>query len=327
MLPKLSIIIIILLLIAGCSKEVFDYSKLEAFDDLHSSISRYSASIESRNINWDSLGIEYRANISERMTESEYFETISKLLQEFRDPHIWLLTPFESMYTIEHLEYLKNYDEAITNIYLSGLEVHNSNIKSAFINDSIGYLFCADFKGDEELNDEAYTSVLNRFSDTKGLIIDLRINDGGSVYNAQNLLNKLSNERVLWHTTQNRTLNGFDDKFEWFIEPDPDIFYPNKVIVLNGRFTISAGERFAIGAKLLDNLTVIGDTTANTQGSVMGREMLNGWKYTLTFEKCLSPNGLNYAGIGIPPDEYINFDNSISDNRDYILERAIELLE
>ncbi|MEM6966877.1 MAG: hypothetical protein AAF573_19085, partial [Bacteroidota bacterium] len=157
MLPKLSIIIILLLFVR-CSKDVFDYNKLKAFDDLHSSISRYSASIESRNINWDSLGIAYRANISEGMTEREYFETISKLLQEFRDPHIWLLTPFESMYSIEHLGYEKNYDEAITNNYLSGLEVHNSKIKSAFINDSIGYLFCADFEGDEELNDEIYTS-------------------------------------------------------------------------------------------------------------------------------------------------------------------------
>ncbi len=74
-------------------------------------------------------------------------------------------------------------------------------------------------------------------------------------------------------------------------------------------------------------MTIIGDTTANTQGSVMGREMLNGWKYTLTFEKCLAPNGVNYAGTGIPPDEHINFENSLSDNRDHILERAIELLE
>ena len=326
MLSKLSTLII-LLLIAGCSKEVFDYSKVETFDELHKSVSRYSASIESRNIKWDSLGIEYRATISEEMTDQAYFETISELLQKFRDPHIWLLTPFESMYTIEHLGYEKNYNESITNTYLSDIEIHNTKITSAFINDSIGYLFCADFKGNEKINNEIYTSVFSKFSDTKGLIIDLRINDGGSVYNAQNLLSKLSNQRILWHTTQNRTLNGFDDKFEWFIEPDPNIFYPNKVVVLNGRFTVSAGERFSIGAKLLDNLTILGDTTANTQGSVMGREMLNGWKYTLTFEKCLAPNGINYAGMGIPPDEYIDFDNSDLKNIDSILEKAIELLK
>lgn len=50
MFPKLSIITIVLLTL-GCNKENFDYNKLESFDDLHNSISRYSASIESRNLN------------------------------------------------------------------------------------------------------------------------------------------------------------------------------------------------------------------------------------------------------------------------------------
>ena len=326
MLYKLSTIVSVLLIL-GCSKETFNYNKLEAYDDLHKSISRYSASIESREINWDSLGTIYRSNIFESMTEGEYFEEISDLLKEFRDPHIWVFTPFDSLYSIDHLGYSKNYISIIVEPYLKDIEIHSNKIKSAFINDSIGYVFCKDFKGDENVNNKIYTTIINKFSNTKGLIIDLRINDGGSVYNAQNLLNKFSEERILWHTTQNRTLDGFDEKFEWFIEPDINTFYPQKVVVLNGRFTISAGERFAMGAKLIDNLTIVGDTTANTQGSVMGREMLNGWKYTLTFEKCLDPDGVNYAGIGIPPDEYINFDNSFSNDRDHILERAIELLE
>lgn len=326
MLSKLSILIPLFLVI-GCTKDVLNYSKLESFDDLNKSITRYSASIESRNVNWENLGIEYRSSISEEMTEREYFNVVSELLQEFRDPHIWLLSPFDSMYTIDNLGYEKNYDESIVSKYLLDLEAHSSSIRSAFINDTIGYLSCADFKGDEGFNNKVYASILTKFSNTKGIIIDLRVNDGGSVYNAQNLLNKLSNQRRLWHTTENRTLNGFDEKYEWYIEPDPDVSYSDKVIVLSGRYTISAGERFAMGAKLLDNITILGDTTANTQGSVMGREMLNGWIYTMTFEKCLSPTGVNYAGVGIPPDEFIGFGNSVLENKDYVLERAIELID
>jgi len=325
MLYKLSIIISVFL-ISGCSKDTFNYNKLEAYDDLHESIARYSASIESRNINWDSLGSVYRPIISENMTESEYFEEVSELLKEFRDPHVWLLTPLDSLYTIDHLGYTKNYNAALTDTYLNNIEKHNTQIISAYINDSIGYIFCADFKGDEHTNNEIYTTIINKLSNTKGLIIDLRINDGGSVYNAQNLLNKFADSKTLWHTTQNKTLDGFDEKHEWYIEPDKVATYPNNVVILNGRFTVSAGERFAIGAKLLDNLIILGDTTANTQGSVMGREMLNGWKYTLTFEKCLAPNGVNYGGLGIPPDEFVSYGSSILDNRDYLLERAIEIL-
>lgn len=326
MLPKLSIIVVALLLL-GCGKTTFTYSKFDAYDDLERSITRYSASIESRQINWDSISTLHRDLISESMTEQEYFEAISDLLITFQDPHVWLLAPFDSMYSIQQMGYSKNYSSALTDTYLRDVQFHSPQITSAFIQDSIGYLFCQDFKGDQLTNAAIYAQVINRFSNTKGLIIDLRVNDGGSVYNAHNLLNKFTDQKLLWHTTQNRTSEGFDQPFEWFIEPDLASHYPHKVIVLNGRFTISAGERFAIGAKLIDQLTIIGDTTANTQGSVMGREMLNGWKYTLTFEKCLNPDGINFAGKGIPPDEYRSFEGAEAANRDFILERAIELLE
>ncbi|MEO1436405.1 MAG: S41 family peptidase [Bacteroidota bacterium] len=315
------------LLLIGCSKSDFEYSKVEAFEDLQESIARYSASIDSRNVNWDSLVAEFRVLISESQSEEAYFETLSELLLAFRDPHIWLLSPFRSLYSIDHLGYTRNYDESLAHSYLSEIIFHAPEMHSGFINDSIGYLFCADFRGNINANNDIYRSAINRFSNTKGIILDLRVNDGGSVYNAQNLLNKFTDDRRLWHSTQNRTLDGFDEPYEWSIEPDQTSSYDKPVIVLTGRYTINAGERFAIGAKQLDHLTIIGDTTANTQGSVMGREMLNGWTYTLTFEKCLDPNGVNYAGVGIPPDESVAFEGSLLDKRDYILERAIELLE
>ncbi len=324
MLPKLSILIGLLLLF-GCDQDPLDYNKQASFDDLHASMARYAASIDSRQVNWDSIGSVYRSAVSEEMTEAAFFGVVSDLLLTLRDPHVQLHAPFESMYTVERLGYVKNYDEFVTSTYLSEVIAHNSIIRSAFVNDTIGYLFCADFKGDVATSNEIYEAVIDRFSDTRGLIIDLRVNDGGSVYNAQNLLGKFALERQLWHTTQNRTVAGFDDKFEWYIEPDVAYYYPHPVMVLNGRFTISAGERFAIGAQRLSKLTIIGDTTANTQGSVMGREMLNGWTYTLTFERCLSPEGINYGGVGIPPDYYLEAEVAIHNGRDLILEKAIDL--
>ncbi|MFK7937217.1 MAG: S41 family peptidase [Saprospiraceae bacterium] len=324
---NISFLVVFLLLLFGCSRETFVYDKAATFDELHQSIAKYSASIESRQIAWDEIGDKYRTEVAENLNETAYFALLQEMLLEFRDPHVWMFAPFDTLYSIEHLGYTKNYVESVTARYLTQVEQHSPQIQSGMINDSIGYLFCADFKGDVAANNEIYRQVFTKFSDTKGLIIDLRVNDGGSVYNAQNLLAKLTNEQRLWHTTQNRTLTGFDEKYEWYIEPDPEIYYAQPVVVLNGRFTISAGERFAVGATLLENVTIVGDTTANTQGSVMGREMLNGWTYTLTFEKCLAPDGMNYAGIGVPPDYFIAAENAILGGQDLILERGLELLE
>ena len=126
------------------------------------------------------------------------------------------------MFTIDFLGYKNNYnDSLLNNKYLTDVKSHNSVIKSGFINDSIGYLACKDFQGDLSNNNQIYISALEKLKDTKGLIIDLRFNDGGSVYNARNLLNKFTSRQVLWHTTQNRTLmvlmnlmNGFYSKIQ-----------------------------------------------------------------------------------------------------------------
>ncbi len=324
MLSKLSILISVILFL-GCRSNNLEYSKKEAFDELTQSVSRYSASIDSREINWDSLVEHYDSRVNEDLSEKEFFELIMDMLLEFRDPHVHLISSFDTMYSIDYLGYSRNNDELVTSQYISNIVTHSTNIKSGYINDSLGYLFCSDFKGDLNINNDIYESIISQFSETKGLILDFRVNDGGSVYNAQNLLNKFTAQRTLWHTTQNRNLNGFDDKYEWYLDPDPVIFYPNKIVVLNGRYTISAGERFAIGAKILDNIEIVGDTTSNTQGSVLGREMINGWKYNLTFEKCLDPNGINYGGKGIPPDHLINSNNAFINNRDNVLEKAIKL--
>ncbi|MEQ9168435.1 MAG: S41 family peptidase [Fulvivirga sp.] len=326
MLSKLSFLIILLFLVS-CQEQVDPSNKLAVYDELCTSIAKYSASIEARNVNWDSLTLAYRLSISNSLSEDEYFEIVGELLRNFKDPHVWLIAPKQSMYTIDYLNYERNFSkELILSQYIEQLATYNSSIFTGMISGSIGYVFCANFKGDVTATNRIFSDIIERFENTKGLIIDLRINDGGNVYNAQNLLNKLTQKRSLWHTTQNKTKNGLDRPYEWHIEPDNTSNYKNKVVVLTGRYTVSAGERFVIGAKLLDHVTIVGDTTANTQGSVMGREMLNGWQYTFTFEKVLDAKGVNHAGVGIAPDCYIPSNETIIKNNDQAIERAIEII-
>ena len=315
------------LCILSCQETIHPYDKVATYNDLCASISRYSASIETRKIDWDSLCEVYHPIVSNDLSDEHFFELTGELLRHFRDPHVWLISPEQRMYTIDFLNYVQNFNnQVVISHYLNGIERHSSTILSGKISDNIGYLYCTDFKGDVKRNNAIYTEVIQKFRNSKGLIIDLRANDGGSVYNAQRLLNKFTPERNLWHITQNRTIDGFDEPYEWYIEPDEQGVYLQPVIVLTGRYTISAGERFAIGAKLLDHVILVGDTTANTQGSIIGREMLNGWQYTFTFEQVLSASRVNYAGIGIGPDYYIAPALTISGTKDLAIEKAIEII-
>lgn len=289
-------------------------------EDLCESLERYSVSIWRPGIDYQEVKTEYLSASTSEMSETAFFNQTKDFLLHFSDPHIWLNAPFEDMYSIDYLGYTKNINfTTIVHHYLENIQYHTSSIVSGTINDSIAYLCLFDFKGD---NSELYHSIIDGFSDKSGLIIDVRDNNGGNVYNAQSVLNKLADEKKLWHSTQNRTTNGLDDPYWWYIEPEDEPF-TKKVIVLTGRYTISAGERFVLGANTLSHVINIGDTTANTQGSVMGRELLNGWKYSFTFEKVLDANGASYEGIGISPDIY--FQSNILDfsTSDPILEEAL----
>ncbi len=332
MLPKLPILnylICCLLLCTACNKASNEpYDKVAAFEDLWSSFNRYSASIDARNLDWSGLRAQYLPLVNNDMSATAYFELMSQFLLAIRDPHVHLISPTRAMYTIDYLNYRRNINFNLTEQnYLQSVERHSASIVSATINDSIAYLYASDFKGDRETVAAIYKEIIQKQQSKKALIIDLRENDGGSVYNAQSLLNRIAPERKLWHTTENKTLGGFDEKFNWYFEPTTPSFKNKKIIVLIGRYTISAGERFSIGANLLDHVTTLGDTTANTQGSVMGREMLNGWKYTLTFERCLAPDGTNYGGVGIAPDIYVPTLSLDLNTEDALLEKAIELVE
>ncbi|MEM6298203.1 MAG: S41 family peptidase [Bacteroidota bacterium] len=323
MRPSLPFLIFFLWL-TSCTEDSKNYSKRKAFDDLVSGVARYSASIETRNVNWDSLTAVYGAQVDENIGEMAFFELTAELLRHFRDPHVWLLSPSREMYTIKHLEYAQNFDEAFLDQYVRDWQTHTPTIRTGIIDGNIGYLLCTSFQGDVDTNNQGYQAAIQRLQTTDGLIIDIRPNGGGNAYNAQNLLNKITDEKRIWHITQNKVHDGFDTPYTWRMQPDPEVLYNEQVVVLAGRYTISAGERFCIGAKALPKVTLVGDTTANTQGSIMAREMLNGWTYTLTFEKVTDAQGVNYGGIGVPPDVYIA--PTLADGNDVTLAYAISVL-
>lgn len=73
-------------------------------------------------------------------------------------------------------------------------------------------------------------------------------------------------------------------------------------MVLTDRYTISAGERTVMALREFPTVTVVGDTTSGAHGTMIGRELANGWFYSLVPQKVLMSDEKSYEGIGIAPD-------------------------
>ncbi len=80
--------------------------------------------------------------------------------------------------------------------------------------------------------------------------------------------------------------------------------------------------------KTLPYVTVLGDTTNGAHGTMIGRELANGWFYSLVPQEVELSDGKSYEGIGLAPDIYIqNTPAEILAGSDKVLELAIDKLK
>ncbi|MEX0985872.1 MAG: S41 family peptidase [Bacteroidales bacterium] len=174
-----------------------------------------------------------------------------------------------------------------------------------------------------------FNDFLEKYTDADGYIVDLRHNKGGNFTYCFSEMGKLTDrERFVFRskTKNGKGTNDYTPWKEWYIEPSGE--YINKpIVVLTDRFTISAGERVVMAFNTLPNVVTMGDTTNGAHGTMIGRELANGWYYTLVPQKVELYDGKSYEGIGLVPDVVVRNDISeISSGIDRTLQAAINEL-
>ncbi len=302
------------------------------FDHLWASFNAEYALFEERNVYWDSLYNEFRPMIIPETNDDELFSILSELLASLDDGHVSLTAPgrevfFSNKYRREligdelfNIPLIKNYLE-------EGFKVgaEDSYIYGKIKNENIAYIFF-DFVGENfiKLND-----FLAEYENANGFIVDFRHNTGGDFTYCLSEMGRLTSQsRFVFRSKTKNGIgkNDFTPWKEWDIKPKEE--YINKpIVVLSDRFTISAGERAVMAFKTLPNVTVLGDTTNGAHGTMIGRELANGWFYSLVPQKVEMFDGISYEGIGLAPDVYIqNTSADISAGSDKVLELAIDKL-
>jgi C-terminal peptidase prc len=190
--------------------------------------------------------------------------------------------------------------------------------ESYFITSDIAYLsFNAFQPGDLQfvLHD------LNKVFDSKGLIIDLRGNDGGSIEAMKKLLGRFISERKQYGKFCNRNSETLD-----YIEPDEEK-YKGEMVVLIDEMSISGAENMAGIIQNWEIEKVIGNQSPG--------QMLVGEAFILNDSIVLSvptykleyTNGKNPENNGINPDYTVSLKREdLIEGKDTQLEFAIDYL-
>ncbi|HDL18613.1 MAG TPA: peptidase S41, partial [Bacteroidetes bacterium] len=159
----------------------------------------------------------------------------------------------------------------------------------------------------------------------------VRDNGGGNSGFAKIIVNRFADNKRQVSFVRYRNgpdHDNFTDYIPQYIFPEGKRQYTKPVAVLTNRKSFSATEYFVLAMRTLPHVTIIGDTTGGGSGIPISRELPNGWAYRLPRSMQLTPDSVNYEGIGLAP--YIFVVNPYTDkifSTDTQLVRAVHFLE
>ncbi|TDT29351.1 tricorn protease-like protein [Streptomyces sp. BK208] len=209
----------------------------------------------------------------------------------------------------------------------------------------LGYLRVSGFGGYTG-DDPSYTAQLRELDaalDTvftvdrahrlRGLIIDLRVNGGGSDALGVHLAGRLTDTPYTAYAKRVRN-DPHDPARRTAPEPVPVLPSPaprftGPVAVLTGGSTFSAGETFTQALMARPGRTLrIGQATQGLFSDVMHRYLPNGMNAWLPNEEFLDAAGRTYDGTGIPPHlvEPVFTAQEFAEGRDSAFDRAVNAL-
>ena len=206
----------------------------------------------------------------------------------------------------------------------------------------IGYLRIHSFSGysnDRDFVkqlDALETALDNIFADSSklaGLVIDVRINGGGSDVFGISIASRLATQEYLAYSKVTR--NDIHDA-DHRTPPQPVMVHVTQrpgfrgpVVLLTSADSVSAAETFTMA--VLDRQPHVTRIGANTQGvfsDVLGRKLPNGWTFGLPNEIYLTKDGKAFDGPGVPPDMEVPIfpAEDLANGRDSALNKALEFL-
>jgi C-terminal processing protease CtpA/Prc len=338
-MKKILITLILTPLIFNCSKNPVDSDQAKSYSTFFNKVwqdydTHYSYFVY-KNINWDSIKTVYEPLVQEKTTYDFFLNNvICPMIRELKDFHVKLYDKNGSFIPI----YSKNiginyqYNDGFYNRYLTNITTTANGIfKMGAIDDNIGYILIASWTNEDDVNEflRFFENDRSYYENLKGLIIDVRPNGGGGELLARNVAERFTKENHVYAYRKSRNGPNHDDftsllSVHFF--PSGSWQFTKPVMVLIGEQCASSNEAFILMMSTLKHVTLVGDTTRGSSGNPVEYSLEDGTQYTISSWVEYKPDRTVLEDVGIFPDVPILVSESIVDDRDMVLEKAIEVL-
>ena len=326
MIKKFIILFTATVFLSGCEKLLIQPNENETgrnikdFNEIRRIINTYFPYLDSMKINWDSICTVYEPLV-EKVRGDEIDQVFVEMLSNLKDGH----TSFTSKgaryatYTCPHLikDFYAYSPEVVRSYFSKKLKVIGK-IEYEISDQNIGYLHLTDFVKGSWMND--FDRALNYFNNTKGMIFDLRHNQGGNTDMILEVIRRFINGNTVYiEYSKSLKVN------EYQIIPGSLTYVKPIVILING-CSASAAEDLSAFLDQYSYVTLVGDSTIGIDGRMNDYNLPSGKVLTTIYMYTLF-RGKHFQCIGVTPDILIpQTENDIKHGRDKQLEYAIEFL-
>ena len=307
-----------------CSRDL----ALEAFDAAWTAFDEEYAKFGIRpDVDWKALGEKYRRSAEKATTTFDVAATISALLAELRDLHVYVKLGEEFLPGYERPR-PSNASWEATKAIVGGLTDTKHDVVWGRTKDGIGYVNV--HRLGDSAAPAAFDDVLEQLADTWALVVDLRFNGGGDELEARALAGRFLDQKRVYSKNQYRAGKAHGElgkMLEREVEPRGPWRYESPVAVLQGQRVMSSAESFALMLAQCPQVTTIGDRTAGASANPRRLELAGGIVVNLPRWIDHDADGKSIEDVGIAPDVVVAAKpEAFTAKSDPVLEKALEIL-
>ncbi len=324
------ILITLLLFISGCSDLLVNGPdsnlNMSDFDSAWQIANKYYPFFKFKKINWDSLYIKYRPQ-AEATKGDEIYNVLYQMFRELKDGHIEILT--EGGFPVTTYDWPRDVDrKAFSSIVVSKYFSRplklagEDNFDYEITDNNIGYVYISTFSDGDKIWYKDFDKIMGFFQDTKGVIVDVRNNEGGNSNSADYMIARLIEKPIkeIWY--------NYGQMMSFTINPVNAAGFNKQVVVLINGASFSAAESFPERLRQSSNVTLIGDTTGGGGGINDFYTLPSGKRLKIANGYNVRLDGTMIEWNGVLPDVLIKqTETNIANGRDKQLEYAINFFK
>jgi hypothetical protein len=302
-------------------------TKEAAFDQLWNAFDQdYAMFVLRPEVDWNKLRDQYRPKAFASQSAGEFARACAQMLQPLRDLHIWLTVGGQTMPVFNRPRSANS--NPFAHALLLGAVQGRGAMRWAVAANQVGYIVIDGWNDATAL--AQFDRALEQMRNTRGLIVDVRLNGGGSENLAMEVAGRFIDKEFVYG--YDRVRNGsshtnLTEKRARTLGPRGPWRYNRPVILLIGQKCMSSNESF-VGMMTGDpDLLTMGDHTCGSSG--------NPENIKLPMNMTVSvPRWIDYLPDGTVLDEHgfqpqIQFDpqpGAFDGDRDDLLSAALQRL-